>query len=137
VQTYLVAAATVAALVGITHSTLGEALIFRKLRKGTLIPNQASTRASKRANTLGDLASCECVRLWLRRDFADLGQSRVRAGSSHCLGTYTLVRCRIAFGTGRYSGETPRMDWPTGSLRIDLSRQRRLTNRWSGREKGK
>jgi hypothetical protein len=41
-QTYLVAAATVAALVAITHSALGEALIFRKLRKGTLIPNQAA-----------------------------------------------------------------------------------------------
>ena len=41
-QTYLVAAGTIAALVGVTHSALGEALIFRKLRKGTLIPNQAA-----------------------------------------------------------------------------------------------
>ena len=41
-QTYLVTAATVAALVGVAHSALGEVLIFRKLSKGTLIPNQAA-----------------------------------------------------------------------------------------------
>ncbi len=41
-QTYLLAAAVVAALVGVIHSALGEVLIFRKLRKGTIIPNQAA-----------------------------------------------------------------------------------------------
>lgn len=41
-QTYLLAAAVVAALVGVIHSVLGEVLIFRKLRKGAVIPNQAA-----------------------------------------------------------------------------------------------
>ena len=41
-QAYLLAAAVVAALVGVIHSILGEVLIFRKLSKGTLIPNQAA-----------------------------------------------------------------------------------------------
>jgi ABC-type Mn2+/Zn2+ transport system permease subunit len=40
VQTYLLAAALVAVLVGVVHSALGEMLIFRKLRKGTIIPDQ-------------------------------------------------------------------------------------------------
>jgi hypothetical protein len=42
VQTYFLAAAVVSLLVGVVHSALGEMLIFRKLRKGTIIPNQAA-----------------------------------------------------------------------------------------------
>jgi hypothetical protein len=42
VQAYLLAAAVVAALVGVIHSVLGEVLIFRRLSKGTIIPNQAA-----------------------------------------------------------------------------------------------
>jgi hypothetical protein len=42
VQAYLLAAAVVAALVGVIHSVLGELLIFRKLSKGTIVPNQAA-----------------------------------------------------------------------------------------------
>lgn len=42
VRTYLLAAAVVAVLVGVIHSILGEVLIFRKLRKGTIIPTQAA-----------------------------------------------------------------------------------------------
>jgi hypothetical protein len=42
VQPYLLAAAGVAALVGVVHSVLGERIIFRKLRKGTIIPNQSA-----------------------------------------------------------------------------------------------
>lgn len=41
-QTCLLAAAIVAVLVGIVHSALGEMLIFRKLRNGTIIPDQAA-----------------------------------------------------------------------------------------------
>lgn len=39
-QPYLVAAGVVAILVGVAHSVLGELLIFRKLRVGSLIPTQ-------------------------------------------------------------------------------------------------
>ena len=39
-QSYLYAAAVVAAIVGLVHSILGELLIFRKLRKGMIIPDQ-------------------------------------------------------------------------------------------------
>lgn len=42
-QTFFLAAAVVALLVGVVHSVLGEMLIFRKLRNGTIIPNQAAT----------------------------------------------------------------------------------------------
>ena len=41
-QAYLLAAAVTAALVGVIHSALGEVLIFRKLRNGSIIPNQAA-----------------------------------------------------------------------------------------------
>jgi hypothetical protein len=41
-QAYLLGAAVVAALVGVIHSVLGEVLIFRKLSKGSIIPNQAA-----------------------------------------------------------------------------------------------
>jgi hypothetical protein len=41
-QVYLFAAGIVAALVGVVHSVLGEVLIFRKLRKGTIVPDQAA-----------------------------------------------------------------------------------------------
>jgi hypothetical protein len=37
-QPYLLAAAVVAVLVGVIHSVLGELLIFRKLRQGTIVP---------------------------------------------------------------------------------------------------
>jgi hypothetical protein len=37
-QTYLAAAAVVAFLTGLVHSVLGEILIFRHLRRGTLVP---------------------------------------------------------------------------------------------------
>jgi hypothetical protein len=39
-QSYFLAAAIVATLVGIIHSVLGEILIFRKLRKGGIIPKE-------------------------------------------------------------------------------------------------
>jgi hypothetical protein len=41
VQTCFFAAAVVALIVGVVHSALGEVLIFRKLRRGAVIPNQA------------------------------------------------------------------------------------------------
>lgn len=37
-NTYLVVAASIAILVGLVHSTLGEKIIFRRLRKGSFIP---------------------------------------------------------------------------------------------------
>lgn len=37
-QTALMAAAVLAFLVGALHSTLGEVLIFRRMRQGTLVP---------------------------------------------------------------------------------------------------
>lgn len=39
-RNYLLAAAIVAILVGLVHSIIGEMLIFRKLRKGALVPDQ-------------------------------------------------------------------------------------------------
>lgn len=39
-QTYLALAAGVAFLTGVAHSVLGEMLIFRQLRRGTLVPRQ-------------------------------------------------------------------------------------------------
>jgi hypothetical protein len=39
-QTYLTVAAGVAFLTGVAHSVLGEMLIFRQLRRGTLVPGQ-------------------------------------------------------------------------------------------------
>jgi hypothetical protein len=39
-QTYLAVAAGVAFLTGVAHSVLGEVLIFRQLRRGTLVPGQ-------------------------------------------------------------------------------------------------
>jgi hypothetical protein len=39
-QTYLAVAAGVAFLTGVAHSVLGEMLIFRQLRRGTLVPEQ-------------------------------------------------------------------------------------------------
>ena len=39
-QTYLAVAAGVAFLTGVAHSVLGEMLIFRQLRRGTLVPGQ-------------------------------------------------------------------------------------------------
>jgi hypothetical protein len=39
-QTYLAVAAAVAFLTGVAHSVLGEMLIFRQLRIGTLVPGQ-------------------------------------------------------------------------------------------------
>ena len=39
-QTYLALAAGVAFLTGVAHSVLGEMLIFRQLRRGTLVPGQ-------------------------------------------------------------------------------------------------
>jgi hypothetical protein len=39
-HTYLAAAAGVAFLTGVAHSVLGEMLIFRQLRRGTLVPGQ-------------------------------------------------------------------------------------------------
>jgi ABC-type Mn2+/Zn2+ transport system permease subunit len=41
-NTYLLAAAIVAVLVGVVHSALGEILVFRKLRNDTFVPNQAA-----------------------------------------------------------------------------------------------
>jgi hypothetical protein len=37
-QTYLAVAAGIAVLTGVAHSVLGEMLIFRQLRSGTLVP---------------------------------------------------------------------------------------------------
>lgn len=39
-QTFLLVAATLAFLTGVAHSVLGEILIFRYLRNGTLVPGQ-------------------------------------------------------------------------------------------------
>jgi hypothetical protein len=39
-QTYLAVAAGVAVLTGVAHSLLGEMIIFRQLRRGTLVPGQ-------------------------------------------------------------------------------------------------
>ncbi|MEO8011971.1 MAG: hypothetical protein ABI650_10035 [Dokdonella sp.] len=41
-QTTLTIAATLAVLIGVAHSVLGERLIFRHLRQGTLVPTQGA-----------------------------------------------------------------------------------------------
>jgi hypothetical protein len=47
-RSYLVAAAGVAALVGLAHSVLGEIVIFRKLRSGSVIPDQPAPPLQRR-----------------------------------------------------------------------------------------
>ena len=45
---YFLAAAVVAAIVGIVHLVVGEAMIFRKLRQGRLIPDQPAPPLQER-----------------------------------------------------------------------------------------
>ncbi|MEO7431675.1 MAG: hypothetical protein ABIR62_06550 [Dokdonella sp.] len=45
---YLVWAAVLAVLIGLVHSALGEILIFRKLRSGSLIPSRGAPPLSER-----------------------------------------------------------------------------------------
>lgn len=47
-QNYLFAAAALTILVGIVHSVLGEILIFRKLRSGTVVPTHAAPPLAER-----------------------------------------------------------------------------------------
>jgi ABC-type Mn2+/Zn2+ transport system permease subunit len=47
-RTYLFAAAIVAIVVGVVHSLLGEWLIFRKLRRGTFVPDQPAPPLQER-----------------------------------------------------------------------------------------
>jgi hypothetical protein len=47
-RSYLLAAAVVAVLVGLAHSMLGEWLIFRKLRKGSVVPDQSAPPLQER-----------------------------------------------------------------------------------------
>ncbi len=47
-RSYLLAAAVVAVIVGIVHSLLGEALIFRKLRSGTVVPDHSAPPLQER-----------------------------------------------------------------------------------------
>ena len=47
-QKYLFAAAALIVLVGIVHSVLGELLIFRKVRRGTLVPTQSAPPLAER-----------------------------------------------------------------------------------------
>lgn len=42
-NTYLVAAAGLAALVGLVHSVLGERLVFSRMRQGQLVPTNGGT----------------------------------------------------------------------------------------------
>ena len=47
-NTYLVAAGTLAFLVGLVHSVLGEVLLFRRLRQGGLIPTAGAPLLEER-----------------------------------------------------------------------------------------
>ena len=47
-QTYLLAAAVIAVVVGIVHSALGEFLIFRKLRSVGLVPTEPASPLQSR-----------------------------------------------------------------------------------------
>jgi ABC-type Mn2+/Zn2+ transport system permease subunit len=47
-RSYLLAAAIVAVVVGLVHSLLGEFLIFRKLRRGTVVPDQSAPPLQER-----------------------------------------------------------------------------------------
>jgi ABC-type Mn2+/Zn2+ transport system permease subunit len=47
-RSYLLAAAIVAVFVGLVHSLLGEFLIFRKLRSGTVVPDQSAPPLQER-----------------------------------------------------------------------------------------
>ena len=47
-QDYLFAAAVLAVLIGVVYSVLGEVLIFRRLRKGGLVPTQAAPPLAER-----------------------------------------------------------------------------------------
>ena len=42
-NTYLIAAATLAFLVGLVHSVLGEKLVFSRMRQGQLVPTNGGT----------------------------------------------------------------------------------------------